>query len=346
MKKSIPPILAALALLSACAKVETAPSSPESRVISFSPVLGSVRTKANPTAAQLGERANFYSYAWYLPDGKKWDTDKADADQYIVNETVSKVDEKWKSRTNTYYWPRGGSLTFLSYTCVSEDQSTIDGLFTGTSNGTVSIDKTNGLTITDFTNYITGDLLVADIEKDKRAGLNGVPTVFRHKLAKVSIHVSKEKTEDNYTITKISFTNIYHTATYSRGGYSDDKWSNRGSVTSYNMADVSGSKEVTTEPAQYGASNLIIPQNLLATGQNETDGPRETPQIIISYTKNGAAQEDIKRDLKILGTNFWDKGKEYKYYITFGSGDQPIDFGGSIGDWEDKDNSGVNIGTE
>ena len=352
MKKSIPPILAAIALLSACAKVETAPSSPDGMAISFSPVLGSVRTKAG--TAQPTQNFTFISHAWYLPDGKNWEDDKAEAEPYIVNERITGFYDSgylWKPADGTtYYWPRGGSLTFLSYTCVSEDQSTIyDGLFTGTDNGTVRIDKTDGLTITDFTNYITGDLLVADIEKDKRAGLNGVPTVFRHKLAKVSIHVSKEKTEDNYTITKISFTNIYHTATYSRGGYPDDEWSKRKNFTSYNMAPSSGSQsenfEVPAKPGLY-ASNLIIPQNLLATGQNETDGPRNIPQIIISYTKNGEAPTDIVRNLEDLGTNYWDKGKEYKYYITFGSGDNPINFSGSIGEWKDEDNSGVDIGTK
>ena len=374
MKESISPLLAALAILSACAKVETAPSSPDGIAISFSPVLGSVKTKASTdaegdtgmaTADTVAEgesgtktKANaapkqtfkFYSYAWYLSDGKTWDSSKADAEPYIVNETVSNQGGEWKSPTNTYYWPHSGSLTFLSYTCVAHDDQgkLYDGLFTGTANGTVSVDKASGLAINGFINYRTGDLLVADIARDRRADLNGVPTIFKHKLARISFYISKEEsqTQDEYVLTGLKLTGIYDKGDYSGGGYATDSWSNRREARDYDILS-ENTLDVSNDFLPVGSSVMVIPQNLLATAQGENDSERQAPQIIISYyTKNDAVPKDITRDLKVLGTNIWDKGKDYKYYITFGSGDQPIDFGGSIGDWEDKDNSGVDIGTK
>ena len=378
MKKSIPPILAAIALLSACAKVETAPSSPDGMAISFSPILGSVRTKADtktsegsypaintkadPTAAQLDERANFYSYAWYLPDGKTWDTNKADAELYIDKAKVgyySKenppfVNYSWHA-DQVYYWPKGGSLTFLSYSCLSGVTFYPDafkhqnGIETKT-----TVDK-DGLKIENF--YLSGadfDLLVADIAKDRRANLNGVPTLFRHKLARISFYVSQEEktgsqTQDKYELTCLKLTNIYMQGDYSGGGYDNDLWSNQQSLAIDYSIFSSGTTNtpitVTTgAQQQVGPSVNVIPQNLLAiTTGSKT---RNTPQIIISYTKNGVDQPGITRNLEILGTNYWDKGKEYKYYITFGSGDNPINFSGSIGEWKDEDNSGVDIGTK
>ena len=375
MKKSIPPILAAIALLSACAKVETAPSSPDGMAISFSPILGSVRTKADtktgeganatintkadPTAARLDERANFYSYAWYLPDGKTWDTDKADAELYIDKAKVgyySKenppfVNYSWHA-DQVYYWPKGGSLTFLSYSCLSGVTFYPDafkhqnGIETKT-----TVDK-DGLKIENF--YLSGadfDLLVADFAKDRRANLNGVvPTLFRHKLARISFYVSQEEktTKDEIVLTSLKLTNIYMQGDYSGGGYDNDLWSNQQSLaidySIFSSGTTNNPITVSTEATQVGPSVNVIPQNLLAiTTGSKT---RNTPQIIISYTKNGADQPNITRNLEILGTNYWDKGKEYKYYITFGSGDNPINFSGSIGEWKDEDNSGVDIGTK
>lgn len=379
MKKSIPPILAALALLSACAKVETAPSSPESRVISFSPVLGSVRTKADtktgegsyptintkadPTAAQLDERANFYSYAWYLPDGKIWDNNKADAKLYIDKAEVAYhqaavspfVEKSWHA-DQVYYWPKGGSLTFLSYSCLSGTVFFPSAITQG-SFSKVELDPEKGLSIKPFPTETTCgqdfDLLVADIAKDRRADLNGVPTLFRHKLARISFYVSQEEktgsqTQDKFVLTSLKLTNIYMQGDYSGGGYDSDSWSNQQSLASDYSIFSSGTANtpitVTTDAEQVGPSVNVIPQNLLAiTTGSKT---RNTPQIIISYTKNGEDQPDITRNLETLGTNYWDKGKEYKYYITFGSGENPINFSGSIGDWKDENNSEVDIGTK
>ncbi len=377
MKKITPPILAALALLSACAKVETAPSSPDGMAISFSPILGSVRTKADtktgeganatintkadPAAAKLDTRANFYSYSWYLPDGKTWDTNKADAELYIDKAKVgyySKenppfVEESWHADL-VYYWPKGGSLTFLSYSCLSGTVFFPSAITQGSSSK-VELDPEKGLSIKPFPTETTCgqdfDLLVADFAKDRRANLNGVvPTLFRHKLARISFYVSKEEktTQDEIVLTSLKLTNIYMQGDYSGGGYDSDSWSNQQSLAIDYSIFSSGTSNnpitVSTEATQVGPSVNVIPQNLLAiTTGSKT---RNTPQIIISYTKDGADQPNITRNLEILGTNYWDKGKEYKYYITFGSGDNPINFSGSIGDWEDKDNSGVDIGTK
>lgn len=333
-------LVSTIAIFGSCSKEKTGGNGSAERIVSFSPIVENVDSndKANDianTQANVNPPKNtnfeFISHAWYLPEGKKWDENKAEAKPYIVNERVKGFygnDRNiWKPKYGTiYYWPRGGTLTFMSYTCMSDDQLTMyEGLFTNTYNGTVSIDKENGLSITEFVNFVNdADLLVADIATDRVADLNGVPTMFRHKLAKLSVYVSKESADDTYSIELIAFNRVYHTASYYRGGYSDDYWTKHGSVNSYNMADygnVFGNFNVTTEQKKYGGSIFVIPQNLNATPSGMTDKERELPQIKIIYKKNNDTSNTTKilNLNEITSTDEWTMGSHYVYNIIFGN---------------------------
>ncbi len=174
MKKYFIIAAAALVAMTGCSKIETAPE--VQREISFQ-VANNVRTKATGSVYENGA---FGTYAWFN-----------NTDVFMVNEQVDKSGGVWRTVDNTYYWPKTGSISFISYSP-----------FNGTSNteSTVPVITKNSITYTDVT-VGTTDLMYADratcssnvdevTDSDTAdSGFTGVPTVFNHALAKLSFKI-------------------------------------------------------------------------------------------------------------------------------------------------------------
>lgn len=171
MKKYIIIAFAALAASVACTKVETAEVQKE---ISFE-VANNIKTKA--FTGSVYNNGAFGTYAWFN-----------NTDEFMVNEQVDLNGGVWKTVDNTYYWPKTGSVSFISYSP-----------FEGTSNtaGTTPVVAKDKITYTDVTAGAT-DLMYADKAtcsnnvnevEDGTNSYTGVPTVFRHALAKLSFKV-------------------------------------------------------------------------------------------------------------------------------------------------------------
>ncbi len=175
MKKYFIIAAAALVAMTGCSKIETAPE--VQREISFQ-VANNVRTKATGSVYENGA---FGTYAWFN-----------NTDVFMVNEQVDKSGGVWRTVDNTYYWPKTGSISFISYSP-----------FTGASNteNSVPVITKNSITYTDVT-VGTTDLMYADratcssnvdevTDGDDTAdsGFTGVPTVFNHALAKLSFKI-------------------------------------------------------------------------------------------------------------------------------------------------------------
>ena len=171
MKKYIIIALAALAASVACSKVETVDLQKE---INFE-VANNIKTKA--FTGSVYSNGAFGTYAWFN-----------DTDEFMVNEKVNLAGGVWKTVDNTYYWPKTGSVSFISYSP-----------FEGTSNtaGTTPEITKNKITYTGVTAGTT-DLMYADKAtcsnnvnevEDGTNSFTGVPTVFRHALAKLSFKV-------------------------------------------------------------------------------------------------------------------------------------------------------------
>ena len=272
----------------------------------------------------------FVSSAWYLPQGKKWDAHKADAQLYISSAVISHdpATDVFKAET-LYYWPKKGSLTFMAYSPESAK---------------IQITKDNGVKITGWETNGSDkriDLMVADIVKNKSAngtsyGMVGVPIVFRHILSKVAVTAFIEKAETGKTISlnKIIFRNVYGEA-----DFNGSEWTNRGDVhdvdnTLTNPITLNVNKQNIIE------TMLLIPQSLSAVGT------RENVKMEIYYTinNNGAIQnENVSISLNQHGAA-WERGKYTEYQIIFGTSDHPIDFGGSVSDWTDYGNTDIVIG--
>ena len=207
-------LAAVCVLIASCAKT-SADQSPFGRSLIGFTTVSTKAASAYPTGSP------FITTSYQLASGKTWDANKADASLIINQEEVSynATYNYWKTAAD-YYWPTDGStLTFFSYSPASLK-------------GRVIV-STEGVRISswDVTSN-SGDILVADIAQDKTkneslAGYTGVPTNFRQKLSKIVFRFSIADEADDATrvnVTSIRLKDVYSAGAYSRGGYSDDKW--------------------------------------------------------------------------------------------------------------------------
>ena len=272
----------------------------------------------------------FVSSAWYLPQGKKWDANKADAQLYISSGVIGydAAPNVFKAAT-PYYWPKKGSLTFMAYSPESAK---------------IQITKDKGVEITGWATNGSDkriDLMVADIVKDKSAngtsyGMVGVPIVFRHILSKVAVTAFIEKAETGKTISlnRIIFRNVYGEA-----DFNGSEWTNRGDVHDVDNT-LNPAIELEINKKNVIETMLLIPQSLSAVGT------RGNVKMEIYYTinDNGAIQnENVTISLNQHGAA-WERGKYTEYQIIFGTSDNHIDFGGSVSDWTGYGNTDIVIG--
>lgn len=312
--------------LGCCTKIVQQSGPTDNTEISYQVISG--RTKAPLEAYPT--TVPFVSSAWYLPQGKKWDANKADAQLYISSAVIGydPATNVFKAAT-PYYWPKKGSLTFMAYSPKSAK---------------IQITKDKGVEITGWETNGSDkriDLMVADMVKNKSAngtsyGMVGVPIVFRHILSKVAVTAFIEKKESGKEIflNRIIFRNVY-----GKADFNGAEWTNRG--------DVHDVDNTLTPAIKLGINKtniietmLLIPQSLSAVGT------RENVEMEIYYTIND--NRTSKNEHVIISLNqhgaAWERGKYTEYQIIFGTSDNPIDFGGSVSDWTGYGNTDIVIG--
>lgn len=268
----------------------------------------------------------FVSSAWYLPQGKKWDANKADAQLYISSAVISYDDatERFKAAT-PYYWPKKGSLTFMAYSPESAK---------------IQITKDKGVEITGWETNRSDkriDLMVADMVKNKSAngtshGMVGVPIVFRHILSKVAVtaFIEKEEPGKEIFLNEIIFRNVY-----GKADFNGSEWTNRGDV--HNVDNkLTPAIKLGIDKTHIIETMLLIPQSLSAVGT------RGNVEMEIHYTINGI-DEKVIISLNQHGAA-WERGEYTEYQIIFGTSDHPIDFEGSVSDWTGYGNTDIVIG--
>lgn len=204
MKKVIYFAVVASVAFASCTKNEVRTvEDTQDRQITFQAVVHKASTKAGSTST-FENNANypidktFGTFAYFYTPTVGFTTA---SQNYIVNEEVKYSENASGNCWTTdpaYYWPKQGYLTFYSY---SPYQNT-----------GVTCDLTNGITISswDVDANQTVDVMIADrIDNQKNntpnansTRWNGVPTVFRHKLAQVVDF--KLNTDKEYAITSDS----------------------------------------------------------------------------------------------------------------------------------------------
>lgn len=308
--------------LGCCTKIVQQSGPMDNTEISYQVISGRTKAPSYPTDVP------FVSSAWYLPQGKKWDVNKADAQLYISSAVIGYdgATSKFKA-TTPYYWPKKGSLTFMAYSPSSKSDK-------------IRITKDKGVEITGWETNGSDkriDLMVADMVKDIKAngtsyGMVGVPIVFRHILSKVAVTAF---IEDGVSGKEIYLNRIIFRNVYGKADFNGAEWTNRGDVHDVDNT-LTPAIKLGIDKTHIIETMLLIPQSLSAVGT------RGNVEMEIHYTINGI-DEKVIISLNQHGAA-WERGKYTEYQIIFGTSDHPIDFGGSVSDWTGYGNTDIVIG--
>ena len=178
-----------------CTKNEVRSISDNPQAVRFLPLNGKHSTKAMVPGTTYPADLPFGTLAYYLPRGKNWNNDIANATLYIpiskvVNKSSATGGSAWEVEGKEYYWPKSGSLTFFAYSPFSYAEAVGELPL-----AVERLSGNDGIQIVDYDvdAHQDTDFMVADIAKDKKANedqpgsslYNGVPIVFRHKLSQI-----------------------------------------------------------------------------------------------------------------------------------------------------------------
>ena len=193
------------------------------------------------------------------------------------------------------------------------------------------------------------DFLVADISSDKTANetsyynVNGVPTLFKHRLSRIKFAVKKKDDYANTTITlnSITFKNLLNAMSYSQFHKSGDSFSEymyspegtSRSTQEYTKTDFEvASTEFVSIPDAKEVRYIYIPQDF----ENVTDESK-IATIEVKYTvtyKNGIS-ENCTKTLNVKNIfNSWEMGKRYTFNLIFSLDE--IKWAPAVGDWENE----------
>lgn len=339
-------IAAACVALASCVKNEVRVNSPDKEI-----TFQTVSTKAG---AAFNKGNHFISYAYFLEERKHWDTANllTDAKAYIDNANIYyHTTSRYWAAADTYYWPKQGSLTFFAWTDDTADPKVGTG-------ANVSCPPNEGIKIENYSvkDNLNKDILVAEIAKNKKRNKsvtgrdwdNGVPTVFRHALAKVEFMVNKKKDYKNvkFNVKSITLNGVSTKGTFTQGSPSESwGWSNQ--TEPDNLSVFTGDEEVTKTaevPVEFNTLQpnttpgktdyfIVLPQNF--------DG---TPTLTIvydittSYITGHPVTETVTETKALNGiyTSNWECKKNYVLKITLGLNE--IYWDPSVEDW---DNTGA-----
>ena len=355
-------IAAAVVALAACSKNEVLPSSSINNEISFNVA---PRTKALAAGQiEFNKELTFQTYAYYLPDGQTWASHTDTPKTYIDNAKIQFVDPQWKNATHTYYWPKQGKLTFLSWTAVKEDWTSGGklGVNYATTDATCAHDSGLKFSFNAETDK-NKDILVADIAADKNANestylATGVPTLFKHQLSYV---VFKVRTDNDYTtagkkfeLNSIKFgASLSKAATYQQiattgvaAGWTETA---KGEQEYYNGGanpKVINYVDLTAEGATVPALTSNYTQNLYLPQTFAENGNEVTIQYTITTTEGSSISTEgpsISKDVvtktfslnpstgtKVFTT--WEPGKKYTCTLTFSLDE--ITWDPAVQDWD------------
>ena len=361
-------VAALVGVLVSCAKIEQGEVHIEDKQICYDVVQD--RSSQTKAAGVYPTGENFASYAWYLPDGKNWADDKADAQLYINRAEVSydNANNSWYDKTKTYYWPKTGSLTFFSISPHSVAESVV-------------LTKNYGFWISDWNvhNHQDADIMVSDIQTDKNANetvgsFTGVPTIFRHKLAMIegftfntfknyapgyTTYGSYRKEDRRFFITSVKINKIKQQGRFVSGSAPSSinigQWQVSDASSANDYTWFSGNEEIVynstseslTANGLSGRENiLLLPQAFANPGTADvmTVPHIEVTYVTYEYTNNSGsftshtttARASLYDILKSVGNRI-DMNKKFTFNITINLDSNLIIWAPDQNDWTGND---------
>lgn len=338
-------ILAAAVALAACAKTEVVPVNSDADMeITFQPAPVTRGTTTFVTGNV------FQSAAFYDTEDFAYGSNTAET--FIAPTTVKYFTSVWKAadadgNAVSYYWPKdGGKLSFFSW---SFNKSTLYYSDEDKSTPNVEITSTNGVVLKQFMVMCNQDFMVAEPALNQNKNVSpktyateGVPTLFKHKLAKFIFKaVTKaDYTVDPYnqkfTINKIYFKNITDYATYTQyvSSTSKDQWTdgNTSVTINYRSSDqVVNYNNGVAEEVVKNFVDLYIPQ----TYTNST--------LCVDYTVSRGSKSTAYTEEVSLQTLLGKTECGKKYTITLNFGLDEILWDPAIEDWTDGTSSSYDV---
>ena len=333
------------ALLSSCAKVQEDRAAVPDMSVCYQVVSTTKAASAYP------KDRPFVSWAWYLPDGRSWAQDSGEAQLYIPGETVSYNAGAWTTAV-PYYWPKSGSLTFMSLSPAGI--------------GGVSCSPADGITVRDYDISLNHDLMVADIAEDRTGNsapgadgnqtqYTGVPTVFRHKLAKIvsfSLKTDKDYGDmasvggKQFILKKINFSGIYGKGTYVSGNStlsgtpeSWNGWSEPYDAVYYDSGNVDGG-EITPSGLSVSPDDgnmFVLPQKFAP------DAHLTVEYVIRTCIAAGEYHEEtVTESVALSGLHAsWEMNRQISYGITIGL--DAMEWSVSAEEWQDRDGGDITV---
>lgn len=221
--------------------------------------------------------------------------------------TVSRSDGGWGYEGGTQYWLPGFTYDFYGVYPASGINASY------TSDGT--------LTVQDFDCSKTGSEAV-DLMTAQRTGMSGddpqlVAMPFGHELARVNVVATVEG--GNATVTKIVFEGMATKGDYSNIGTGGWSITAKGSFTN------STAQILNTEGVDLLGDMLLIPQ---AVSEDFT--------LTVDYSVGGVDQPQKVITLPTTISQ-WDKGKSYKYTLSFKRNTLTVTV--KVVDWKEEDTS-------
>lgn len=352
MRRSLSAITLAMVLTS-CVSNEVAVPDAVETPITFSVLQKGMASRASVSGNVYPKDVPFGTYAYLLEAGKTWTNDKVGASLYINNDEVSYHQDavgrfaanSWYSSI-IHYWPQGGrTLTFFSYSPKSINMGCTP------STGLTLNDYQAGTTAGDAADGGKGvDIMTAMIE-DQVTNVSssgtyhaGVPTAFKHICCQVEVFAKLDNKDENadYKVNSITLNNLWTVADFSNDVWSGHKTSKD---VKYTLDGTSGALSTDgTTPTVVFPPMIVIPQNLLASGE------REAPGITINYTykdrneyKTVSVSKEFVKDINGL-VQAWEKGKKYILTIAFSTKEAFLEFDTSVDGWSDGEDSSITVG--
>lgn len=334
----------AIAAIASCAKNEVV-SVPDQSEITF-------QTVATKAAQPFDEDNKFVSYAWFLPKDEAWATDAASSSAYISGAEIgyNSTANAWKA-TDTYYWPKQGSLTFFAWTVNTVATPSL-------TEATVGCTNTEGITVTayDLTKNKNVDFMVADMQADQTENTTtvgtwseGVPTVFKHALSKLEFKVvtvdnsgnAKDYDSENvsFTLKSIALTGVNNNKTYAQGinAIANHTWTEASPVAEITSLPVytntapglTVTSAVQTLVPSANDYYIVLPQNMDADDMLEIEY-----DITTSYT-GSPVTENVSQSVKLseIYTSGWEPTTNY--VLTIKLGIKEIYWAPSVEPWTD-----------
>ena len=323
MKKLIIFLSIAAVMASACTKVVSS-SVENGNQISFQTVAG-LNTKADITGTAFPTTETFSTYAW---------AEGTVGEYFMDNVTIEykTADKMWKPQ-ETFYWPKNTTVDFISY------------YPTGLSGITVEKNKItySGIDVSSLQKDIMyADKAVGfsdnkDLVDDSISGFTGVPTIFRHALAKVNFKVAltyTHKQEPDGTVTDwdVKVNSAKLSGVYTKGGCelklasdptigvigwekpANNVWTPEGTP-----SDINGSLSGNIAPGTlYSAVDtlFVLPQSLTANQQ------KVTLNVTVKTTRNGNLflneTFDVSANICLADLPAWEMNHIYTYILRFG----------------------------